>query len=296
MTTATPTPRLAPDAQRGSHSLQRLVGRHSWCVLIHADCLTVMDELREVDAVVTDPPYNIGWRPRVNHQNDGWTDNEPFDPAPWLKIGSKHLFWGGNYIADKLACERRNQHAPAPSAANHFMSAGKETPSSARRAVKRIASNAESLSCRSGRTTGKSSARRNAQATHARAQNRRGWPQTVASGRAPTTCTIGTSKDRWRLIGGLPSISVTITPARSAGNAAGVSTRITSSRSKTSLNSLLTCPTGKRSACRATKRLTLSAGRNTTHGERPRSENRVRPYRARTGWRVAMTPNSISSP
>lgn len=171
-----------------------------------------------------------------------------------------------------LACERRNQHAPAPSAANHFLSAGKETPSSARRAENQSASNSENHSCRSGQTTGRNSARRNAQATHARAQNRRGWPQTVASGRAPITCIIGTSKGRWRLIGGLPSISATTTPVRSAGSAADDSTRITSSRSKTFQNSPLTCPTGKHSACRATKRPTLSAGRNTTHGERPRSK------------------------
>lgn len=190
-----------------------------------------------------------------------------------------------------LACERRNQHAPAPSAAKHFLSVGKETPSSASRAENQSAFSAESLSCRSGQTTGRNSARRNVQATHARVQNRRGWPLTVASGRAPITCIIGTSKAKWRLIGGLPSISATTTPARSAGSVADDSTHITSSRSKTFPNSPLTCPTGKRSACRATKRLTLSDGRNTTHGERPRSENRVRPYRARTGWRVAMTPN-----
>ena len=171
-----------------------------------------------------------------------------------------------------LACERRNQHAPAPSAANHFRSAGKETPSSARRVENQSASSAESHSCRNGQTTGRNSARPNVQATHARAQNRRGWPQTVASGRAPITCIIGTSKARWRLIGGLPSISATTTPARSAGSVAGDSTRITSSRSKTSRNSPLTCPTGKRFACRATKRLTLSDGRNTTHGERPRNK------------------------
>ena len=190
-----------------------------------------------------------------------------------------------------LACERRNQHAPARSAANHFLSAGKETPSSALRAVNQSASNVENRSCQSGQTTDRSSARRNAQATHARAQNRCGWPQIAVSGRAPITCIIGTSKARWRLIGGLPSISATTTPARSADSAAADSTRITSNRSKTSQNSPLKCQTGKRSACRATKRLTLSDGRNTTHGERPRSENRVRPYRARTGWRAAMTPN-----
>ena len=171
-----------------------------------------------------------------------------------------------------LACERRNQHAPAPSAANPFLSAGKEMPSSARRAENQSASSAESHSCRNGQTTSRNSARQNVQATHARAQNRRGWPQTVASGRAPITYIIGTSKDRWRLIGGLPSISATTTPARSAGNAADDSTLITSSRSKTSRNSPSMCPTVKRSACRATKRRTLSDGRNTTHGERPRSE------------------------
>ena len=171
-----------------------------------------------------------------------------------------------------LVCEPRSQHASAPSAANPFLSAGKETPSSARRVGNQSASNAESLSCRNGQTTDRSSVRRNAQATHARAQNRRGWPQTVASGREPTTCIIGTSKARWRLIGGLPYISETTTPARSAGSAVAGSTLITSSRSKTSRNSPSMCPTVKRSACRATKRRTLSDGRNTTHGERPRSE------------------------
>ena len=190
-----------------------------------------------------------------------------------------------------LVCEQRNQPAPAPSVENHFPSAEKETQSCARSAERKSASNAESPLFQNGRTTAKNSARRNAQATHARAQNRRGSLQIGESDRALITCIIVTSKARWRLIGGLLYISATTTPARSAGNAAADSTRITSSRSKTSRNSPLTCPTGKRSACRATSRQTLSDGRNTTNGERSRS-NRVRPYRARTGWRVAMTPNA----
>lgn len=190
-----------------------------------------------------------------------------------------------------LACVSKNQHAFAQSVERTSPLAGKETPSSARRAGNQSVSNVESLSCLSGKTTGKNTAPRNAQATHAKAQNLRGSRQIVASGRAPTTCIIGTSKGRWRLIGGLPSISVTTTPARSAVNAADDSTRIISNPSKTFQNSPLTCRTDKPSACRATRRLTLSDGRNTTHGERRRSKNRVRPYRARTGWRVAMTPN-----
>ena len=45
------------DAARAhGSSLQRLVGRHSWCVLIHGDCRDVLHEV-EADAVVTDPPY-----------------------------------------------------------------------------------------------------------------------------------------------------------------------------------------------------------------------------------------------
>jgi len=190
-----------------------------------------------------------------------------------------------------LACESRNQHAPAPSVENPFPSAEKETQSCARRAERKSASNAGSLLFRNGRTTAKNSVRRNAQATHARAQNRRGLLQIGESDRAPITCIIATSKARWRLIGGLLCISATTTPARSAVSAAAGSTRTTSSHSKTSQNSPLTYRTDKRSACRATSRQILSDGRNTTHGERQIS-NRVRPYRARTGWRVAMTPNN----
>jgi hypothetical protein len=41
MNAAPTTPALANDAQRGSHWQQRMVGRHSWALLINADCLDV---------------------------------------------------------------------------------------------------------------------------------------------------------------------------------------------------------------------------------------------------------------
>jgi site-specific DNA-methyltransferase (adenine-specific) len=60
MTTATQTPRLAENRERGSHSLQRLVGRHSWALLINGDCLDVLPTVEAVQAVITDPPYGTG--------------------------------------------------------------------------------------------------------------------------------------------------------------------------------------------------------------------------------------------
>lgn len=61
MTTATQTPRLEENRERGSHSLQRLVGRHSWALLINADCLDVLPTLDAGLVYVTDQPYGTGW-------------------------------------------------------------------------------------------------------------------------------------------------------------------------------------------------------------------------------------------
>ncbi|MCJ7807959.1 MAG: hypothetical protein MUP73_04505 [Dehalococcoidia bacterium] len=70
--------------------------------IYHADCLGVLPTLSGVDAVVTDPPYGIGWKPRVNHQDQPWHDDTAFDPRPFLGAGSRHLFWGAQYFADSL--------------------------------------------------------------------------------------------------------------------------------------------------------------------------------------------------
>jgi site-specific DNA-methyltransferase (adenine-specific) len=57
--------------------------------------------LPKVDAVVTDPPYGINWKPRVNHQDQPWKDEIDFDIRAVL-VGRFNLLWGGQYFADKL--------------------------------------------------------------------------------------------------------------------------------------------------------------------------------------------------
>lgn len=71
------------------------------CTLYLGDCREVLPLLGPVDAVVTDPPYGIGWKPRVTHQDQTWVDEINFDIKEFL-IGRYHLVWGGQYFADRL--------------------------------------------------------------------------------------------------------------------------------------------------------------------------------------------------
>ena len=82
------------------------------CRLILGDCLEVMPLLGEVDAVVTDPPYGIGF----SHGGGGGKlarstrldhmpiigDEKPFDPSALWALGLPLILWGGNHFADKL--------------------------------------------------------------------------------------------------------------------------------------------------------------------------------------------------
>lgn len=70
--------------------------------LYHGDCLEILPTLTNVDAVITDPPYGIDWVPRQNHTDQIWIDDKQFDPSPFMKIGTQHLFWGGNYFCRLL--------------------------------------------------------------------------------------------------------------------------------------------------------------------------------------------------
>ena len=66
------------------------------------DCLEILPTLPKVDAVITDPPYGINWKPRVTHQDQKWVDDVQFDPSPFLAVGKLHLFFGAQYFANKL--------------------------------------------------------------------------------------------------------------------------------------------------------------------------------------------------
>jgi site-specific DNA-methyltransferase (adenine-specific) len=75
------------------------------------DCREILPTLGNVDAVVTDPPYGIGY----SHGEGGGKlarstqfdhhpihgDDKPFDPSPWLSFPAVILF-GANHFADKL--------------------------------------------------------------------------------------------------------------------------------------------------------------------------------------------------
>ena len=70
------------------------------------DCLEILPTLPQVDAVITDPPYGIGFAAQpTNYQRaagmrpTSW-DDAPVDRLPeLLALGKVQCVWGGNYYA-----------------------------------------------------------------------------------------------------------------------------------------------------------------------------------------------------
>lgn len=78
--------------------------------LILGDCREVLPTLGRVDAVVSDPPYGIGFqkgaggkgihRGRVRNLDAIQGDDQPFDPSPWFAWPC--VLFGGNHFYARL--------------------------------------------------------------------------------------------------------------------------------------------------------------------------------------------------
>lgn len=78
------------------------------CQLYLGDCREILDHLADVDAVLSDPPYGIGYchgarRGGRRMGTDGLTiagDDEPFDPTPFLRWPC--ILWGAEHFRTRL--------------------------------------------------------------------------------------------------------------------------------------------------------------------------------------------------
>jgi site-specific DNA-methyltransferase (adenine-specific) len=89
--------------------------------IIQGDCLAILPTLEagSIDAIVSDPPYGMKWNTDgtrftggyeggARHNGEGirqWSDiesdDQPFDPTPWLKF-RKVILFGSNHYAARL--------------------------------------------------------------------------------------------------------------------------------------------------------------------------------------------------
>ena len=82
--------------------------------LILGDCISVMPTLGRFDAVVTDPPYGISYKPRamrpgkrrehaaIYGRKEIHGDSIAPDVTGLLHLANEAIIWGGNYFADQL--------------------------------------------------------------------------------------------------------------------------------------------------------------------------------------------------
>ncbi|MDG4895577.1 DNA methyltransferase [Mesorhizobium sp. WSM4976] len=85
------------------------------CRLLLENCLTIFPSLTTFDAVVSDPPYGIGFshgaggdgigNGKYASKFNGVTirgDDAQFDPSPWLAAARTVVLFGANHFADRL--------------------------------------------------------------------------------------------------------------------------------------------------------------------------------------------------
>ena len=73
------------------------------------DCMDILPTLPKVDAVITDPPYGMDYRPekwkKYSGEKSDWMpiygDDNKFNPAPFLDFDNV-ILWGFNYYSDLL--------------------------------------------------------------------------------------------------------------------------------------------------------------------------------------------------
>jgi len=97
--------------------------------VILGDCLKVAPTLECVDAVITDPPYGMGWEGNQRFSGGNTKrgkgtrhiqisgDGERFNPLPILEFGAPTVMWGANHFWDSLPAgaaliwQKRNEEA-----------------------------------------------------------------------------------------------------------------------------------------------------------------------------------------
>lgn len=92
---------------------KRIIGP---CTLYLWDCLKILKTLSDVDAVISDPPYGIGFshggndrsgigKGRYSTKFNGVKiigDSSEFDPNPILELGKPTILFGANHFANSL--------------------------------------------------------------------------------------------------------------------------------------------------------------------------------------------------
>lgn len=81
--------------------MKRVIGS---ATLYLADSLAIVGELPQADAVITDPPYGIGfaaqptkWQRRAGQEAEAWDDQIVTGLDPLRALGAVQIIWGGNY-------------------------------------------------------------------------------------------------------------------------------------------------------------------------------------------------------